>query len=137
MISATVINAAFKREGYDRYSPRYKPSLSSKQKLERLQFAIEWLEKLRGKEHMVIHSDETFIRVGETRGQIWVTRLKKEAYHKDCLDVRYRGYTEMMFWGCYTSELLGLSFMFSKEIASERHEAQKDLNDRNANYLTQ
>ena len=43
----------------------------------------------------------------------------------------------MMFWGCYTSELLDLSFMFNKEIASERHEAQKDLNDRNANYLTQ
>ena len=27
--------------------------------------------------------------------------------------------------------------MFSKETTPERHEAQKDLNDRNANYLTQ
>lgn len=86
---------------------------------------------------MVVHSDETSIRVGESRGQIWVTRLKEEAYHKDCLDVRYRGYTEMMFWGCYTSEMLGPSFMFTKETAPEKNEAKEDLNDRNSDYLAQ
>lgn len=137
MASATAINAAFKKEGYGRHPPRYKPPLSPEQKLERLQFAVEWLEKLRGKEHMVVHSDETSIRVGESRGQIWVTRLKEEAYHKDCLDVRYRGYTEMMFWGCYTSEMLGPSFMFTKETAPEKNEAKEDLNDRNSDYLAQ
>ncbi len=137
MAAASTVNAAFKRAGYGRYPPRYKPPLTPEQKLQRLEFAIEWLEKLRGKEHMIVHSDETSIRVGESRGQIWVTRLPSEAYHKHCIDVRYRGYTEMMFWGCYTSELRGLSFMFSKETAPERHEAQEDLNDRNADYLAQ
>ncbi len=137
MAAASTVNAAFKRAGYGRYPPRYKPPLTPEQKLQRLEFAIEWLEKLRGKEHMIVHSDETSIRVGESRGQIWVTRLPSEAYHKHCIDVRYRGYTEMMFWGCYTSELRGPSFMFSKETAPERHEAQEDLNDRNADYLAQ
>jgi hypothetical protein len=137
MAAASTVNAAFKRAGYGRYPPRYKPPLTPEQKLQRLEFAIEWLEKLRGKEHMIVHSDETSIRVGESRGQIWVTRLPSEVYHKHCIDVRYRGYTEMMFWGCYTSELRGPSFMFSKETAPERHEAQEDLNDRNADYLAQ
>lgn len=86
---------------------------------------------------MVVHSDETSIRVGESRGQIWVTRLFEEAYHQDCIDIRYRGYTEMMFWGCYTSEMRGPSFMFTKESAPERHHAQEDLNSRNSEYLVQ
>ena len=137
MASAAAINGAFKRAGYGRYPPRYKPPLTREQKLERLQFAIEWLEKLRGKEHMVVHSDETSIRVGESRGQMWVTRLPGEEYHKDCLDVRYRGYTEMMLWGCYTSEMRGPSFMFTKETAPERQQAQEDLNNRNSEYLVQ
>ena len=137
MASPTAINAAFSRAGHGRYPPRYKPSLSLEQKQKRLQYAIDWLETLRGKEHMVVHSDETSIRVGETRGPIWVTRLPEEAYHKDCVDVRYRGYTEMMFWGCYTSEMLGPSFMFTKETAPERELAREDLNKRNEDYLAQ
>lgn len=135
--SATAINAAFTRAGYRRYPPRYKPPLSPEQKQKRLDFAIDWLERLRGKEHMVMHSDETSIRVGESRGQIWVTRLQDEIYHRNCLDIRYRGYTEMMFWGCYTSEMRGLSFIFTKETAPERQQAQEDLNNRNAEYLMQ
>ena len=77
------------------------------------------------------------MRVGESRGQIWVTRRHDEVWNKDCIDVRYRGYTEMMFWGCYTSEIRGPSFMFTKETAPERHQAQEDLNDRNSEYLLQ
>ena len=119
MACPTTIYKAFSRAGYGRYPPRYKPPLSPEQKLKRVQFANEWLEKLRGKEHMIIHSDETSIRVGESRGQIWVTRLPGEEYREDCLDTRYRGYTEMMFWGRYTSEMRGPCFMFTKETAPE------------------
>ena len=42
----------------------------------------------------------------------------------DCLDIRYRGYTEIMVRGCYTLELCGPSFMFTKETALERQQAQ-------------
>ncbi len=64
-------------------------------------------------------------------------RTKEEAYHKDCVNVRYRGYTEMMFWACYTSEIKGPCFMFSKATAPERKEAQKDLDNRNTWYHVQ
>ena len=137
MASVGAIHAAFTKTGYGRYPPRYKPPLSPEQKLQRIQFAIEWVEKLRGKEHMVVYYDETSIRVGESRGQIWVTRLKEEAYYADCLDIRYRGYTEMMFWGCYTKYMRGPSFMFTKETAPEKEQAREDLNDRNSDYLAQ
>ena len=123
--------------GYGRYPPQYKPPLSLEMKAARQAFCEKWLEKLRGKEHMIVYTDETAVRVGESRGQIWVTRRHCEVWNKDCVDVRYQGYTKMMFWGCYTSEICGPSFMFTKETAPERHQAQEDLNDRNSEYLLQ
>lgn len=68
--SATSINKAFTSAGYGRHTPQYKPPLSPEQKTRRLDFANERLEKIRGKEHMVVFSDETAVRVGESRGQI-------------------------------------------------------------------
>lgn len=52
----------------------------------------------------MVHSDEISMRVGESRGYFWVTRLLRKVYREICLDIRYRGYTEIMFWDCYTSE---------------------------------
>ena len=86
---------------------------------------------------MVVFSDETAVRVRENRGQIWVTRTQDEAYHDDCVDARYRGYTEIQFWGCYTAEMVGPCYMFGKETAPEMHAAQDDLNHRNSEYLVQ
>ena len=97
MASATAIANAFNRAGYGRYPPKHKPPLTLQMKIDRLNFIIEWLEKLRGKEDQICYTDETAIRVGEVRGQQWVTRIKKETWHKDCIDVQYKGYTEMMF----------------------------------------
>ena len=86
---------------------------------------------------MIVHTDETSVRVGESRGQIWVTRLPDEAYHKDYMDVRYCGYTELMFWAAYTSEMKGPSYMFSKETTAEKEAAKEDLAQRNADIDAQ
>ena len=137
MVSASAINSAFEHAGYGRYPPRYKPLLTPEIKLQRLNFVIKWLEKLRGKEHKIVYTDETSVRVGESRGQIWVPRTKEEAYNKECIDIRYRSYTELMFWGCYTSELRGPCYLFGKETTAERNAAKEDLRDRNADYYLQ
>ena len=137
MASPTAIYSAFKRAGYGRYPPHHKPLLSKEMKKERLDFVTEWEPKLQGKEHMIVHTDETSVRVGESRGQIWVTRKDDEAYHKDCVDVRYRGYTELMFWAAYTSQMKGPSYMFGKETAAERELAKEDLARRNADIDAQ
>lgn len=50
-----------------------------------------------------------------------------EVWYKDCIDVRYRGYTELMFWACYTSKLRGPCYMFGKETSAEKSQAQDDL----------
>ena len=117
--------------------PGHKPPLTPEMKKERLDFVTEWQPRLEGKEHMIVHTDETSVRVGESRGQIWVTRLPSEVYHKDCIDMRYRGYTELMFWAAYTSELKGPSYMFSKETTAEKDQAREDLAQRNSHIDAQ
>ena len=136
MHSAIAINSAFIRAGYDRFPPWYKPPLSKEMQKESLEFVTEWEPKLQGKEHMIVHTDETSVRVRESRGQIWVTRLPGEEYHKDCIDMRYRGYTELMFWAAYT-EIKDPSYMFSKETTAERDKAKEDLASRNVDLDAQ
>ena len=80
-----------------RRAPRYKPPLTLEQRHERLNFAIKYLEELEGKEHMVVYCDETAVRVGEVRGLQWVTMLPVEEYHPDCIDTRYKSFTEILF----------------------------------------
>ena len=53
------------------------------------------------------------------------------------MDVRYRGYTELMFWAVYTSELKGPCYMFGKETALERKAAEENLAHRNADIDSQ
>ena len=100
----------------------------------RLQFCMEWHPKLQGKEPMIIFYDETTIRVGEDRGQNWVTRTKGERYHPDCIESRYRGFTKLMFWGCYTKYHRGPSYIFDKESPEEKLAAAEDLAERNIAY---
>ena len=64
----TAINNAFIRAGYERYPSRHKPQLSSEIKKERYTFAKEWLPKLKGKEHMIMYTNKTSVRVEESRG---------------------------------------------------------------------
>ena len=97
LAKASTINSCFFFHSYGRYPPRFKPPLSPEMKAQRLGFCMEWLEKLRGKEYLIVYTDETAVRIGESRGQQWITRRANEIWCKDCVDIRYRGYTELMF----------------------------------------
>ena len=132
--SRTCINDTFRRMGFIRRPPAYKPPLSRPQMAKRMHFCTEWHPKLAGKEAQIIYCDETTVRVGEDRGQTWVTRTKGERFHPDCISTRYRGFTELMFWGCYTKYLRGPSYILDKETEDEKDAAKKDLDKRNTPY---
>ena len=48
------------------------------------------------------------------------------------MNMRYREYTELMFWAAYISKMKGLSYMFNKETATERDQVKENLAQRNA-----
>ena len=66
-----------------------------------------------------------------------MTRRDNKAYYKNCVDIRYREYTELMFWAAYTSKMKGPSYMFNKKTAAEKEAAKQDLADRNTNIDAQ
>ena len=79
-------------------------------------------------------TDETPIKVGQKRGQVWVTRKKNEAWHKDCINLSFKKYTNLQFWGCFTAEFRGPYHIYGRETASEKAAAKADLQGINANY---
>jgi len=69
MASAAAIVNAFNRAGYGRYPPKHKPPLTLQMKINHLNFIIEWLKKLRGKEDQISYTDKTVICVNEVHSQ--------------------------------------------------------------------
>jgi len=65
MASATAIVNAFNRAGYGQYSSKHKSSLTLQMKIDCLNFIIEWLKKLKGKENQICYTDEMTICVDE------------------------------------------------------------------------
>ena len=141
--SAKAINNAFIRAGFGRHKKRYKPPLIPEQRQNRRIFCEEWLDVLKGKEHLIIYCDETPVKVGDTRGQEWVTRKAGEEYHPDCVGARFKKYSDLMFWAGYTASEIGPCYMFDKESNDERETAQIQLDfffflkKKKANYCIQ
>ena len=132
--SESAIRYAFESQGYGRYPPRYKPHLTAQQKLARLNFAVRYLEEGEAFWNKVVWTDETPVKVGEIRGQVWVTRKNDEAYHKDCLNVAFKKYTDLQYWACYTKELKGPYHFFARETTDEKKEAGEALQAINSDW---
>ena len=133
-LSVHGIRHAFESQGYGRFPPRYKPPLTNQQKLNRLRFAIEYLEKEEAFWNKVAWTDETPIKVGQIRGQIWVTRKSNEAYHKDCLNTSYKKYTDLQFWACFAKEFKGPHHFFARETTEEKKLAEEALEAINSDW---
>ena len=132
--SQSCISNAFKWMRYECFSPKQKSLLTPEQKLACVEFAIRWIEEGLKFWKTVVWTDKTAVWVGETWGQQWVTRRADEVYYKDCIDVWYKQYTEMQFWGCYTVEFKGPYYMFKWETAEKKKKAEKDLREMNSEY---
>ena len=132
--SMTAIRHALELSGYGRYPPRYKPPLTDAQKRGRLEFCIEMLEKDSDWWRKVVWTHETPIRVGAHRGQVWITRKKGEAFQEDCVNVRFKKYSDLQFWGCFSTEMRGPYHIYATETAAEKKAAPEDLNDFNSTY---
>ena len=130
----TAIRHAFEAAGYSRYPPRYKPPLTDAHKRARLEFCIKMREKDSDWWRKVVWTDETPVRVGAHRGQVWITRKKGEAYHEDCVNVRFKKYTDLQFWGCFSTEMRGPYHIYATETAAEKKAAAESLDEVNMPY---
>jgi hypothetical protein len=130
-ISATTVWRVLRADGFRKTKPTRKPGLTPKMKADRLAFCRRhehWtLEDWKN----VIWSDETSVVLCHRRGSYRIWRKADEAVLKSCIRERWKGYSEFMFWGCFTYDKKGPCHIWEPETAQEKKQAGKDIEEWN------
>jgi hypothetical protein len=101
-LSATIVWRVLREAGYHKTKPTRKPRLTQKMREERYKWALDHKDWTPEDWKNVIWTDETSVVLGHRRGGYKVWRRPEEKEIKSCIHGRWKGYSEFMFWGCYT-----------------------------------
>src|SRR5580692_1396246 len=93
----------------------------------RLQFALDHQNWTLEDWKRVIWSDETSIVIGFRRGgyKVWCT--PEERFTKSCIRPHWKGFSEFMFWGCFSYDKKGPCHIWKPETKTERTAAQEEI----------
>ena len=92
-------------------------------KLERLKFCRDHADWTLEDQKNVIWSDETSVVLNHRRGGYRIWRAADERFVKSCIRSRWKGYSEFMFWGCFSYDKKGPCHIWQPETAVERKKA--------------
>ena len=123
-LSALSVRIILRKHGFRKTKPTRKPGLTAAIKNERYRFALahrHWkLEDWKA----VIWLDETSIVLGHRRGGYRVWRRPHEACVRSCVRERWKGYSEFMFWGCFTYDFKGPCHIWKPQTKKELDESK-------------
>jgi len=126
-VSASTVRRILRSAGYRKTKPTRKPGLTKKMREERYQWCLEhenWtLEDWKN----VIWSDETSVVLGHRRGSYRIWRKSDEAFVRSCIRERWKGYSEFMFWACFSYDKKGPCHCWLPELAAEKKQAEKEI----------
>ena len=130
-VSSTTVWRVLKAAGYKKTKPTRKPELTKKMRQDRLDWCLahqHWtLEDWKN----VIWSDETSVVLNHRRGGYRVWRKADEAFTRSVIRERWKGYSEFMFWGCFTYDYKGPSHVWRPETAQEKRDAALKIDEIN------
>jgi len=122
-ISGITVWRILRAAGFKKTKPTRKPGLTEEMKKARLDFALRhehWtLEDWKN----VIFSDETSVVLNHRRGGYRVWRKSDERLVKSCIRERWKGYSEFMFWGCFSYNKKGPCHVWRPETAKQKKDA--------------
>ena len=78
----------------------------------------------------VIQSDETLV-ILTRRGSQRLWRRPNEGFEKSAIRNRWKGFSEFLFWGCFSYDSKGPCHIWTPETAAERTIATKDIEELN------
>jgi len=133
-ISASSVQRILKQNGYHAVKPTRKPGLNVAQKRARLAFCISHQDWTLEDWKKVIWSDETSVVLGARRGSTHIWRKSNEAFEKSVIRNRWKGYSEFMFWGCFSWYQKGPCHIWRVETAAEKRESELDIQQLNDLY---
>jgi transposase len=130
-ISDITVWRILRRAGYRKTKPTRKPGLTKKMKEARLKWCQaheDWtIEDWKN----VIWSDETSVVLNHRRGGYRVWRKADEAFVRSCIRERWKGYSEFMFWGCFSYNKKGPCHCWLPETKQEKEAASTRINELN------
>ena len=83
-VSGRTVQRALEKEGYTRCKACKRPFVSKECQKDRLQYALQHIQKPKQWWRSHMYSDECTFDTSK-RGSPWVTRLQSERYHDDCI----------------------------------------------------
>ena len=107
--------------------PSKKPGLTPKMKTDRLEFCLRHKDWTLEDWKNVIWSDETSVVIGMRRGAVRVWRPPEEKYAPSCVRNRWKGFSDFMFWGCFSYDSKGPCHIYKKETPKEVAESVKEI----------
>lgn len=118
------------KNGFGSVKPTRKPGLNREQRKARLEFCLahqHWtLEDWKN----VIWSDETSV-ILTRRGSQRLWRRPDEGFERSVIRNRWKGFSEFMFWGCFSYDFKGPCHIWTPETAVERTDAEKEIKELN------
>lgn len=123
-ISAVTIWRILRKAGLKKTKPTRKPGLTQKMKDERLQWCLTYRDWTLEDWKNVIWTDETSVVLLHRRGGYRIWRSKHEAFLRSCIRERWKGNSELMFWGCFSYDKKGPCHCWLPETAAERRDSE-------------
>jgi transposase len=130
-ISATTVWRVLRKAGFKKTKPTRKPGLTKKMRAERLAWCLEHQDWTLDDWKNVIWTDETAVIINHRQGGYRVWRQVDEAIVKSCIRERWKGYSEFMFWGCFTYEKKGPCHCWTPETKKDKEQAAIYINKLN------
>ena len=116
-----------RRNNIHNVKPTTKCGLTDEMRAARLKFCLDhqdWdLERWKD----VIFSDETAVVLGHRRGAVRLWRAPDEGLEKTVIRERWKGYTEFMFWGCFSYDRKGPCHIWKQQTVAQKKKDDLDL----------
>lgn len=125
-ISGSTVWRILKVAGFRKTKPTIKPGLSQAMKDARLDWCLQHQHWTIDDWKRVIFSDETSVVLGHRRGGYRVWRQADERHAKSVIRPRWKGYSEFMFWACFSYDRKGPCHIYTAETKKEKDEAAKE-----------
>lgn len=130
-LSAMTIWRILRSAGLKKTKPTRKPGLTAEMKRVRLKWCLDHKDWTLDDWKRVIWSDETSVILGHRRGGYRVWRASDERCARSAIRERWKGYSEFMFWGCFSYDMKGPCHIWKPETAVEKKKATKHLEELN------
>jgi hypothetical protein len=119
-LSRMTMLRALHRLDYRNVKLTFKPGLTTPMRFKRLVFAIQHLKWTWQQWAAVIWTDETSIVLKSVRGKVRVWRKPDEKADVTVISRRWKHYSDLMLWGCYSCHQRGPCFIWFKELKEEK-----------------